>query len=172
MRTRAGSRHDHKLRRGLALLVLGCTPLAGLQAQESPTPAENVRMEHAQVLRAEPVYQTLRATRMVQSCETPMTAAPAPKPDAEAGNGLVRLFDKVKGLVSRDRPAPAPPPGAAREARCRMVPENREFNRPIAYDVDYVYKGNKYRSRLPYDPGSRLKVRVSVTPQLAPSAQH
>ena len=41
-----------------------------------------------------------------------------------------------------------------------MVPVEREFRRPIAYDVDYVYKGFKYRSRLavrsrqpPADPG-------------------
>ena len=36
-----------------------------------------------------------------------------------------------------------------------MVPVEREFRRLIAYDVDYVYKGDKYRSRLPYDPGNR-----------------
>ena len=29
---------------------------------------------------------------------------------------------------------------------------------PIAYDVDYMYKGMKYRSRLPDDPGNRLRV--------------
>ena len=43
----------------------------------------------------------------------------------------------------------------------------REFRRPIAYDVDYVYKGMKYRSRLPDDPGNRLRVRVSVMPHVA-----
>jgi uncharacterized protein YcfJ len=49
-----------------------------------------------------------------------------------------------------------------------MVAVQREFRRPIAYDVDYVYRGMKYRSRLPYDPGNRLKVRVSVMPYLPP----
>jgi hypothetical protein len=52
---------------------------------------------------------------------------------------------------------------------CRIVPVGREFRRPIAYDVDYVYKGTKYRSRLPEDPGNRLKIRVSITPGSAPS---
>ena len=47
-----------------------------------------------------------------------------------------------------------------------MVPVVREFRRPIAYDVDYVYRGMKYRSRLPYDPGNRLRVRVSVIPYI------
>jgi hypothetical protein len=49
-----------------------------------------------------------------------------------------------------------------------MVPVVREFRRPIAYDVDYVYRGTKYRSRLPYDPGNRMRVRVSVVPYLPP----
>jgi len=38
----------------------------------------------------------------------------------------------------------------------------------VVYDVDYVLRGVKYRSRLPYDPGTRLKVRSSVTPMLPP----
>nr|WP_233671440.1 hypothetical protein [Luteimonas cellulosilyticus] len=54
---------------------------------------------------------------------------------------------------------------------CRMVPIEREFRRPIAYDVDYVHKGVKYRSRLPYDPGNRMRVRVSVTPVVAPPGE-
>jgi len=40
--------------------------------------------------------------------------------------------------------------------------------RVVVYDVDYVLRGVKYRSRLPYDPGTRLKVRLSVTPMLPP----
>src|SRR5690606_41923615 len=38
-------------------------------AQHTVIQAENVRYEYAQVLRAEPVYQTLRATGMVERCE-------------------------------------------------------------------------------------------------------
>jgi hypothetical protein len=30
--------------------------------------------------------------------------------------------------------------------------------------VEYVHQGKTYMSRLPYDPGDRLRVRVSVTP--------
>ncbi|MEG3193876.1 hypothetical protein SNE32_16775, partial [Lysobacter sp. D1-1-M9] len=49
-------------------------------------------------------------------------------------------------------------------ADCVPVTVEREFRRPIAYDVDYVYKGSKYRSRLPDDPGNRLRIRIGVTP--------
>ena len=48
-----------------------------------------------------------------------------------------------------------------------MVPVVREFRRAIAYDVEYMYKGMKYRSRLASDPGNRLRVRVSVTPYVS-----
>ena len=46
-----------------------------------------------------------------------------------------------------------------------MTPVVREYRRPIAYDVDYIYKGSKFRTRLAEDPGNRLRVRVSITPQ-------
>ena len=59
--------------------------------------------------------------------------------------------------------APSVPP------RCRTVLVGREFQRPIAYDVDYIYKGVKYRSRLAEDPGNRLRIRISVVPYVAPA---
>ena len=34
----------------------------------------------------------------------------------------------------------------------------------IGYDVEYRYRGEVYMSRLDYDPGERLRVRISVTP--------
>jgi uncharacterized protein YcfJ len=34
----------------------------------------------------------------------------------------------------------------------------------IGYDVEYRYHGDIYMSRLSYDPGERLRVRVSVSP--------
>jgi uncharacterized protein YcfJ len=34
----------------------------------------------------------------------------------------------------------------------------------MGYDVEYRYRGEVYVSRLNYDPGERLRVRVSVTP--------
>jgi uncharacterized protein YcfJ len=34
----------------------------------------------------------------------------------------------------------------------------------VAYDVEYRYRGDVYSSRMLYDPGDRLRVKVSVTP--------
>ena len=130
---------------------------AGVSAAEQQ---ENVRIEYAQVLRAEPVYQTLRATSMVERCD-----AATPVEPAEEKTGIARVIGAVRGALTPDPKVEEVAPSAG--GQCRMVPLEREFRRPIAYDVDYVHKGVKYRSRLPVDPGNRLRVRVSVTPVVA-----
>ncbi len=136
----------------VALLCGGALPAL---AQDDPTPTTviqpaNVRMDFAQVMRVRPIYQTLRATAMEERC-----------PEGSEPHGLSRIVDKVKDALDRDETQKASP-------GCRLVPVEREYRRPIAYDVDYVYRGMKYRSRLPYDPGNRLRVRVSVMPHVPP----
>lgn len=136
----------------LSSLALGLSGPAFAQDDGEATviQIENVRIDYARVLRVEPVYQTLRATRMEHHCES------------QKEKGLSRVLGSVKDALTPGKPEQAeePPPD------CRLVPVEREFKRPIAYDVDYVYKGSKYRSRLPRDPGSRLRIRVSVTPYM------
>lgn len=149
----------------LPILVSLLLPLAWVapqaSAQETVIQVENVRMDYARVLRVEPVYQTLTATRMEQRCDS------RPRPVKAPAKGLSRLVGKVRSaLDSRDGEADAADSDAL---ECRMVPVQREFHRPIAFDVDYMYKGMKYRSRLADDPGNRLRVRVSITP--APSGR-
>ena len=43
-------------------------------------------------------------------------------------------------------------------------PSGSAQRKPVAYEVEYRYRGDVYTSRLGYDPGDRLRVRVSVTP--------
>lgn len=149
-------------KRWLPLLMAPCFAAVPAWAQHTVIQAENVRYEYAQVLRAEPVYQTLRATSMVERCEQ-SSMVPADDPERR---GLSRVVGAVRDVLTPNRQDEAEP---AADADCRMVPVEREFRRPIAYDVDYVVRGVKYRSRLPNDPGNRLRVRVSVTP-VVPSA--
>jgi uncharacterized protein YcfJ len=147
----------------LVSLLLSLALLApSASAQETVIQVENVRMDYARVLRVEPVYQTLTASRMEQRCESRPTPTKAP------AKGLSKIVGKVRNaLDAGDGEADAAHADVAVE--CRMVPVQREFRRPIAFDVDYMYKGMKYRSRLAEDPGNRLRVRVSVTP--APSGR-
>ncbi|MFT4255861.1 MAG: hypothetical protein QM599_02690 [Pseudoxanthomonas sp.] len=126
---------------------------------------ENVRLDYAQVLNVEPVYETLRATRAEVVCEE------APKPAVKAAQPeegrLARAWTSVKeffGSEERQQARQAAASAAQASPRCRSVPSSHEFQRPVAYDVDYIYKGMKYRSRLPEDPGNRLRIRISVMP--------
>jgi uncharacterized protein YcfJ len=141
---------------------------------------ENVKFDYAQVLNVEPVFQTLRATRTEEHCEPVSTRTLAPvnvtgeEPQEEKGR-FGRFMESVRSIFRREDgttealPVVEAPPvpvnnGPLLTRDCRIIPVGREFRRPIAYDVDYVYKGTKYRSRLPEDPGNRLKIRVSITP--------
>ena len=157
------------VRNRLSFLLLAVMA-APAWAQNTVIQNENVRVEYAQVLRAEPVYQTLRATSMVERCEqsTPVQDGQEPR------RGIARVVGAVKDVLTpnQDDPEDMPIPAESTDEGCRMVPIEREFRRPIAYDVDYVHKGVKYRSRLPYDPGNRLRVRVSVTPIVPPAGQN
>ena len=139
----------------LCLCAAGLLAAASVRAQDLPAevvlPQENVRFDYAQVLEVSPIYQTLRATRVERVCDA-----------KQAPGGLSKVVSAVKdrltGATTREE----------REAglsNCRMAPVVREYRRPIAYDVDYVYKGSKFRTRLAQDPGNRLRVRVSITPQ-------
>lgn len=48
--------------------------------------------------------------------------------------------------------------------RCRTNYTSREEQRVDGYRVTYRYNGQKYATRMPYDPGERLRIRVDVRP--------
>lgn len=48
--------------------------------------------------------------------------------------------------------------------RCRTNYRSREEERIDGYDVTYRYHGQRYRTRMPFDPGERLRIRVDVRP--------
>jgi uncharacterized protein YcfJ len=47
---------------------------------------------------------------------------------------------------------------------CRTVQVERNARGIVGYDVEYQYKGEAFMSRLRRDPGSRLRIRVTITP--------
>lgn len=175
----------------LTLAWLSALPAVALAQEGEPRNrvviVENVKFDYAQVLNVEPVFQTLRATRTEEHCEPVSTRTLAPvnvtgeEPTEDKGR-ISRFWDSVRSMFKRSdeeavdetaAESPAAPTGPTNNGPmltrdCRIVPVGREFRRPIAYDVDYVYRGTKYRSRLPEDPGNRLKVRVSITPWVGP----
>lgn len=145
--------------RVLAVLCLPAGLLVGnlVRAQDVPRevtlPYENVRFDYAQVLSVRPVYQVLRTASVERVCDVK---------DAEKSNPLSRIVNSVKDRLSST--------GANAEERaaglqnCRMESVDKEFRRTIAYDVDYMYRGSKFRTRMDRDPGNRLRIRISITP--------
>ncbi|WP_374248041.1 hypothetical protein [Thermomonas sp.] len=134
-------------------LPAGLLACAAAFAQDSSRevvlPVENVRYDYAQVLAVRPVYQVLRTTGMERVC------------DGGSGNPLSRVVTAVKDHLSGADKAAAP------VQNCRMEPVAREYRRAIAYDVDYMYRGSKFRTRMDADPGNRLRIRISITPRPA-----
>lgn len=143
--------------------------------------AENVSYGYAQVLRADEVVE-----RVDEWVPEPRCDVPEPERDGmttggtvigavvgaalgnQVGKGDGRTLATVAGAVAggmignriaRDQGAQDP------GQDCEMVDVQRERINVVGYDVEYMYKGEKYMSRLPYDPGNRLRVRVSVTPE-------
>ena len=133
-------------------LWLGLAVAAPSWAQDVPRevvlPPENVRHDYAQVIAVRPIYQVLRTTSTARVCD-------------ESGRTRTlsrRMAGAVKQRLSGDQDA------QEEGVNCRMEQVPREFRRTIAYDVDYVYKGSKFRTRMARDPGNRLRIRVSITP--------
>lgn len=140
----------------LSSLSVAALLAAGMAHAQDPQPEvvippENVRYDYAQVLGVKPIYQVLRTTSTERVCDV-----------SQPGESkLSRVVSSVKGRLTGNA---TPEERKAGLSNCRMEAVSREFRRPIAYDVDYVYKGSKFRTRMARDPGNRLRVRVSITP--------
>lgn len=133
----------------LFALVFAMAPAGRVQAQVI-LQAENVRTEFGQVLSAEPIYENQRETWIERQCQ----------------DGNRQWLSRIAGAVKD-----AFKPGPSHDGKCRDVPVDRSFRRVVGYDVDYMFKGTRYRSRLPYDPGNRIKLRVSVAPYATASGR-
>jgi uncharacterized protein YcfJ len=48
--------------------------------------------------------------------------------------------------------------------RCETRMTSREEERIDGYRVVYKYHGQKYETRMPYDPGREIRVRVDIRP--------
>ena len=139
----------------LSVALLAAAPArAQVASPEVVLPPENVRYDYAQVLEVSPIYQVLRTSSMERVCDV--------KPGHSEDNALTRVVDAVKGRLGART---SPEERKAGLSNCRMAPVTREYRRPIAYDVDYAYKGAKFRTRLAQDPGNRLRIRITITPQ-------
>lgn len=179
---------------GLSVALIGGLGIRPAIAQEAPPPYEasrggegyddNVKFVWADVLRVDPIYEQIRNSRPREDCYE------AEVEHRETGNraGGTVLGAIVGGVLGNtigkgDGRKAATVAGAVAggaignniggrndryytdtETRCRTVHESFEERRIAGYDVQYRYRGDVFMSRLDYDPGERMRVRVSVTP--------
>lgn len=143
------------------------------------TGSDNVSYAYARVTRVDPVYETVRTAVPEEVCDG---RASGDRDEGRGGTIVGALVGAALGnqVGKGDGRDAATVAGAViggavggnidRNNRtgngpgCRVVQSVREQRRISAYDVEYVHQGQTYMSRLPYDPGDRLEVRVTVTP--------
>ena len=118
-----------------AMTCLRLLPFLLLAVAAAPAGAQDTTVIQLENVRFA-YAQVLRVTPVHQTLTaTAMEETCTPEiPEEDAGSRLSRVVGVVKGVLG------------------------------IAYDVDYVYRGSKYRSRLAEDPGNRLRIRIGVTP--------
>jgi len=128
--------------------------------------AENIHYDHAPVLQAQPVIQTVQATQPHEDCAG--ASVSTSKLQSPAPGLLQQAYALLASPASADFVSPEhmPPADTAQSEHCQRIEAGSYYQRIVAWEVDYIYQGKKYRSRLPMDPGSCVRLRISITPLL------
>lgn len=87
----------------------------------------------------------------------------------DAATALGALIGAGVGQRVAVRHAPPVREHVGYERRCSTLHETRYEERIEGYDVAYRYNGRIYHTRMPYDPGDRIAIRVDVRPVGYPS---
>ncbi|MGA9341771.1 MAG: glycine zipper 2TM domain-containing protein [Rhodanobacteraceae bacterium] len=155
-------------------------------ARDSYAPdSANVKYAWADVLRVDPVYDQVPVHSPQRECED----VPVTRRDDRGNNAAGTVLGAVIGGVLGNQVGKGDGRKAATVAgavaggaighgiasrddeyyddtqpRCRTVDRVSQERRIAGYDVQYRYRGEVYASRLDYDPGERIRVRVTVAP--------
>jgi uncharacterized protein YcfJ len=136
---------------------------------------ENVTYAFAEVLSADPVYRIVpgqlreecyeERVRADTTAGTVLGAVIGGALGNQVGRGDGRRAATIAGAVIGGAVGNNMAQGGGPvQTRCRLVEGEPERREVVGYDVQYRYQGKIFVSRLDYDPGPRLRVRVSVTP--------
>lgn len=140
-----------------------------------PLWSENVTYAFAEVLSADPVFRSVpgqpreecyeERVRADTTAGTVLGAVVGGALGNQVGRGDGRRAATIAGAVVGGAVGNnMAQNGGQVQTRCRIVEGEPERREVVGYDVQYRYQGEIFVSRLDYDPGSRLRVRVSVTP--------
>lgn len=145
----------------------------------------NVRYDYADVISASPVYQTVRFSEPQEECvETPVTyqehssgvgtaigaviggALGSQVGDGGGRDAAVVAGAIVGGVIGNQVDEANTQAVPHTETHCRTVYEERTEQRLVGYDVEYRYMGEIYYSQMDIDPGSKLRIKISIEPAL------
>lgn len=175
----------------LVLAFLACSVHAQDVRYSNPPPPQqqgmgaddNAHFGWADVLRADPVQGVVRTNVPQQQCYDQQVVQHNPGNSA-AGTVLGAVIGGVLGsTIGKGNGRTAAVVGgavvggavgnhvsdrggdyASTQTNCQQIDAITDQRRIIGYDVEYRYRGEVYTSRLNYDPGERLRVRVQVQP--------
>lgn len=174
--------HRFPLFLALALMAVCTTAVA----QNAPLPGDSGHVHYAwaNVTRVNPIYRSVQVANPHQACyQQPVVRQQGGSNTAgtllgaviggvlgnTVGGGDGRKAATVAGAVvggvvgnrvaSRDDRIVQDT-----VTRCQQIHNVSQERRIVGYNVEYRYRGHAYMSRLNYDPGERLRVRISVTP--------
>lgn len=174
-------------------LLLAATPLLAQTGYrdgryDGPPGVESIKYAYADVLRVDPIYETVRFREPREECREQQVERVERSNDAtgaaivgaivggvigsNVGSGSGRRAATaagavIGGAVGHDvgkQNSRGDRRYVSTEQRCQIVDVEREERRIAGYDVEYQFKGDVYMSRLAYDPGNKLRVRVAVSP--------
>ena len=138
---------------GLAAL---CSPAMAQTTSVDPVDPGHVHYAWASVTRVDPVYRSVQVASPQQSCQQQSVAR---RDDGD--NTADTVLDAAVGNEAAGRDDRMIQDAVT---RCQQVQGVSQERRIVGYNVEYRYRGRVYNSRLGYDPGTRLRVRVTVTP--------
>ncbi|WP_324317183.1 glycine zipper 2TM domain-containing protein [Povalibacter sp.] len=175
----------------LAVLTGLCVTSVTLAAPPSWSNARHEDYDYAPVVRAEPIVRQVRVETPRRECwDDARTVESRPHISEPAVGGRTLLGGIIGGVIGhqfgsgsgRDAATIA---GAAIGAgvgydsarrahgtsttqevvqRCEVRYQDQYEERIDGYRVTYRYNGREYTTRMPYDPGSKIRVRVAVAP--------
>ena len=149
---------------------------------------------YAEVIKVKPIYRTVEISTPQQECWTEQVQRGGGYgyygPNSASGmlvggllGGIIgNQFGKGHGkklatiagtLIGSNighekiNPRHKQPAYSTEERRCHTTYNTHTEERIEAYRVVYRYKGETFKTRLSYDPGEQLRVRVSVVPERA-----
>jgi len=165
--------------KNLTLFAVSASLAITSQAQ-----AEDVQYARAKVIESKPIVRIVEQTSYRQECRPQVRRS-----NHSANNSGGRILGSIIGAAighkigkkSRHRTG-ATVAGAIiggsigndvsrdnnhsyeQHNACYMKPVTWQEERIIGYQVVYRYNGQTFESRMPYDPGKRIRVQISVSP--------